>query len=573
MSEHETAPEPAPGLAVGELDTAVLRRWGDRGLDHLGRARAEIDALNVFPVPDGDTGTNLFLTFEAGVLAAARAPLGSDLAALTHTFAKGALLGARGNSGVIVAQLLRGMAQAFTDASGPVGGAQLATAFGQAADLAYSAVARPVEGTVLTVARAAAVAAALSSVGSSAEPAQSQSQSQSLAQTVSRAAAAARVALADTPNQLAALRRAGVVDAGGRGLVVLLDALESVVLNRPDDALASAWERPSVATALSAPVHGADPEGPEYEVMFLLEVGESHIPNLREQLATLGDSVVVVGGEDLWNVHVHADEPGTVVEAAVAVGRPFRIQITSLRPESSGGAPGDTTTSGLPRTTRKRGVVAVVPGQALADLFESVGATAVIGAPGARPSLAALLSAIEQCQGEDVVLLPNDSDHLVAAEAAAEHSRTNGRRVAVIPTRDPVQGLSALAVHDIARRFDDDVVSMTSAAASTRHGAVTLAVKEAMTSAGICRPGDVLGLVDGDIAVIGNDLVSVAADVIDRMLSAGGELVTLVLGADEIREREVSGALLLHLRQARPDVEVVSYDGGQEHYPLLLGVE
>jgi dihydroxyacetone kinase-like predicted kinase len=215
----------------------------------------------------------------------------------------------------------------------------------------------------------------------------------------------------------------------------------------------------------------------------------------------------------------------------------------------------------------------VVPGQALADLFESVGATAVIGAAGARPSLAAFLSAIDRCEGQDVVLLPNDSDHLVAAEAAAEQSRANGRRVAVIPTRAPVQGLSALAVHDITRRFDDDVVSMTSAAASTRHGAVSVAVKEAMTSAGICRPGDVLGFIDGDIAVIGTDMASVAADVIDRMLSAGGELVTLVLGSDEIGEREVSSALLRHLRQARPDVEVVSYDGGQEHYPLLLGVE
>jgi dihydroxyacetone kinase-like predicted kinase len=372
---------------------------------------------------------------------------------------------------------------------------------------------------------------------------------------------------------LAALRRAGVVDAGGRGLVVLLDALESVVLNRPDDSLVSTWERPSVATALSAPVHGADPKGPEFEVMFLLEAGDADIPNLREQLTALGDSVVVVGGEDLWNVHVHADEPGTVIEAAVAVGRPFRIQITSLRPETLDATLERDDVTGTAVTSSQRGVVAVVPGQALADLFESVGATALIGAPGDRPSLAAFLSAIERCQGQDVVLLPNDGDHLAAAETAAEHARAEGRRVAVIPTRAPVQGLSALAVHDIARRFDDDVVSMTSAAASTRHGAVTVAIREAMTSAGICRPGDVLGLIDDDIAVIGRDLTSVAAEVLDRMLSAGGELVTLVLGADEISERKVSVALLQHLRQARPEVEVVSYEGGQEHYPLLLGVE
>ena len=215
----------------------------------------------------------------------------------------------------------------------------------------------------------------------------------------------------------------------------------------------------------------------------------------------------------------------------------------------------------------------MVPSKALADLFESVGATALIGAAGHRPSLAAFLAAIERCHDQDVVLLPNDSDHLASAESAAEQARAEGRRVAVIPTRAPVQGLSALAVHDNTRRFDDDVVSMTSAAGATRHGAVTVAVKEAMTSAGICRPGDALGFIDGDIAVIGRDMTDVAVEVLDRMLAAGGELVTLVLGADEITQGDLSAALRQHLRQIRPDVEVVSYEGGQEHYRLLLGVE
>jgi DAK2 domain fusion protein YloV len=524
-----------------ELDTEALRRWGDIGLAALGQARAEIDALNVFPVPDGDTGTNLFLTFEAGVSAAATLST-QDPATLTNSFARGALLGARGNSGVILSQLLRGMAESFGGLSGPVGGRELGAALTRAADLGYAAVARPVEGTVLTVARAAAQAAG--------------SNGTALAGTVARAAEAARVALARTPDQLAALKVAGVVDAGGRGLVVLLEALETVVTGVAP--AVSAWERPLAAP--DRPVHGADPDGPAFEVMYLIDAPDEATAGLRDALDRLGDSVVVVGGEGLWNVHVHADDPGKAVEAGVAVGRPFRIRITALAEIANGVSPG-----------AARGVVAVVPGRGLADLFESVGATAIDGGPGRRPSPAVLLDAISACGTREVVVLPNDSDHVAAAETAAEHARANGLRVAVVPTRAPVQGLAALAVHDHERRFDDDVVAMTSAAGATRHGGVTLAVREAMTSVGICQAGDVLGLIDGDIAVIGREIQAVAFEVVDRMLAGGGELVTLVRG--DGTAGELASAVKRHIHDVRPDVEVVSYDGEQTHYPLLVGVE
>ncbi len=526
-----------------QLDADALRRWGDVGLVALGRARAEIDALNVFPVPDGDTGTNLFLTFEAGVSAAA-ADQRADLAALTATFARGALLGARGNSGVIVSQLFRGMAESFSTVTGPVRGPEFSAALTHAADLGYAAVARPVEGTVLTVARAAAAAA---SAGVNA----------ALASTVQQAAAAARVALAKTPEQLPVLALAGVVDAGGRGLVVLLDALQTVVtgITAADDTGSdAAWERPVAGN--ERPVHGADPDGPAFEVMYLLESKDAN--GLRDQLDSLGDSVVVVGGDGLWNIHVHTDDPGSAVEAGMAVGRTFRIRITSLVADDD---PAGAT----------RGVVAVAPGRALADLFESVGATTLDGGPGNRPSPASLLAAIEQNGAREVVLLPNDSDHLAAAETAAALSRHKGIRVAVVPTRAPVQGLAALAVHDDRRRFDDDVVSMTSAAGSTRHGAITIAVREAMTSVGVCRAGDVLGLIDGDVAVLGADLATVASVVVDRMLAGGGELVTVVQGSGE--GAQLAQQLKQHLHDVRPDVEVVCYLGEQAHYPLLLGVE
>jgi dihydroxyacetone kinase-like predicted kinase len=216
-------------------------------------------------------------------------------------------------------------------------------------------------------------------------------------------------------------------------------------------------------------------------------------------------------------------------------------------------------------------VVAVAPGPGLAALLESVGATVVEGGAGRRPSPADLLAAMRGCGASEVVLLPNDADSLAVAEAAAAEARNAGLRVALIPTRAPVQALAALAVHDSGRGFDDDVVTMTSAARSTHHAGVTVAVREAMTTAGVCQAGDVLGLIDDDVAVIGSEVEAVAAEVLDLMLAAGGELVTLVRGAGT--EELLVDRLADHVQRSRPGVEVVTYDGGQPLYPLLVGVE
>jgi len=267
---------------------------------------------------------------------------------------------------------------------------------------------------------------------------------------------------------------------------------------------------------------------------------------------------VVVGGDRLWNVHVHVDDPGPAVEAGVVAGRPYRIRITSLETPAA-------------RVPSGRGIVAVAPGAGLAALLESVGAAVVAGGAGRRPSPADLLAAMRQSGASEVVLLPNDKDSLAVAEAAAAEARALGLRVGLIPTRAPVQSLAALAVHDRARGFDDDVVTMTAAARSTRHAEVTVAVREAMTSAGICEPGDVLGLIEDDVVVIGDSVEGVASDVLERMLAPGGELVTLVRG--EGADSSLVDMVTSRLQRTRPDVEVVAYDGGQPHYPLLIGVE
>ncbi len=533
-------------------DGALLRSWAHRGLAALGEARAEIDALNVFPVPDGDTGTNLYLTQEAACAAMEQALDGRpdpdaarDAAAVGEAFAQGALLGARGNSGIILSQLVRGFVDGLTSATaaGRPAAVAVADALGCAARSAYDAVATPVEGTVLTVAREAAEQAARTAAAAP----------EDLVAVVSAAARAAREALERTPQQLAALARAGVVDSGGRGLVVLYDALEEVV---------TGVVHPPSPRPLPEPVRSAAPEqsGGAYEVMYLLDAPAGPVSALRDALAALGDSVVVVGADRLWNVHVHTDDVGAAIEAGIEAGRPYRIRVTALREVTGVAAPAG------------RAVVVVTHGPGMAELLGSHdGVVTVAALPRQAPSTGELLDGIRRAGAAEVVVLTSDSDVHPAAEAAARAARDEGLRVAVIPTRSVVQSLAAVAVHQAGLAFDDDVIGMTRAAHETRYGAVTTAVRAAITMAGPCRPGDVLGIVEGDVAEIGAHVPEVALRVLDRLLQAGGEQVTVVTGQDE--DGSSVAGVRRHLRQAHPGVELEVFHGGQPYWPLILGVE
>ena len=534
------------------LDARTVLRWCRAAQSGLAEAREEIDALNVYPVPDGDTGTNLYLTLESATQAAEQAcadgaPL---IGPVLQAVARGALLGARGNSGVILSQMLRGVAEVLgaDDGSRPEP-VVFAAALTRAADAGYAAVASPVEGTILTVARAAADAATARAAAPGA----------TLPEVALAAAHAAREALARTPDQLEVLRRAGVVDAGGRGLAVVLDAFDTVLTGRRPLAYPRAMGAPAVPSVAVEAETGDS--SPSFEVMYLLDAPSDAIPTLRASLAPLGDSLIVVGGDPLWNVHVHVDDAGAAIEAGLTAGHPHRIRVTYLadrfvRPDA---------------TSLGRAVVAFAAGDGLASLFESAGATVVRTPVGRRPSTAEMLDAIRRTGADEIVLLPNERDGVPVAEAAAAEARAAGTRVAVIPTRAQVQGIAATAVHEPARAFDADVVAMTTAAGHTRHGAVTVAAREAVTSAGVCRPGDILGVVEGDFVVIGTDLPVVAAEVLERMLSAGGELVTLVRGADA--DPTLADAVVAVVRRSHPEVDTVVYDGGQPRYPLLMGVE
>ncbi|WP_175412176.1 DAK2 domain-containing protein [Streptomyces sp. TRM64462] len=538
------------------VESAAVRTWCTLALDALGREREEIDAINVYPVPDGDTGTNLYLTVESACQAVEAVFTAHDSSHdsappafedAVRAMAHGALLGARGNSGTILAQLLRGMADVLARGSD---GEHLAGALRTAAASARQAVAHPVEGTILSVASAAADAAG--AVNS--DPA-----------VVARAAyEGARAALDATPGQLAVLAEAGVVDAGGRGLVTVLGALvEAVTGEAPARA-----PRPQRHVVTPHEEACRAPGGPAYEVIYLLEADDAAVDRLRARLDALGDSLVVVGGDGLWNVHVHVDDAGAAVEAGVEAGRPHRIRITHFAAEAGAAS---SAASSAPAEPVQRAVVAVVPGDGLAALYADAGATTVPARPGEPPASGELLDAIRRAHAREVVLLPNAAELRHTAAAAAEQARAEGVRVALIPTRAAVQGIAALAVHEPGRRFDEDVVAMTAAAGATRYGELAVAEHQSFTSAGVCQAGDVLGLIDGDVAVIGHDLADTARTVLDRMLAAGGELVTLVLADDA--PPALADHLEAHVRAHHLAVDTCVHHGGRQPSPLLIGVE
>jgi len=544
-------------LPAPPLSALSVRLWAEASLQALGEERAAIDALNVFPVPDGDTGTNMFLTLEsacagiAEVFDAAHPAAVPELAEVAEAFGRGAVLGARGNSGVILAQIIRGVASVLAQAPATFTGDVVRQGLRRACDEAYGAVAHPVEGTILTVARAAAEAAE----GHAGDD---------LVGVIESAVAASHVALDQTPDLLPVLRDAGVVDAGGQGLVVVYDALLDVVTGvrrrRPGRGVRA--KLPVAARALSAahglPVTAAGGET-SYEVMYLFGGDDASADALRTRLDALGESLVVTGADGLWNVHVHVHDAGAAIESGLDLGRVHRIRVTYLP-------------SALPAEARVgRRVVAVAHGPGVSTLLEEQGAVVVPARPRRRPSTADLLDGITRADSAEVLLLPSDSDTLAVAEAAAEQARAAGVRVCVIPTRSVVQSLAAVAVHDPGARFDDDVVAMTRAAGATRYGAVTVASREAMTSAGSCREGDILGLADGDIVEIGASVDAVSRAVLERLLSSGGELVTLVTGEDAAAS--LADSLEDWLSAQHPGLDLVSVTGGQPLWPLIVGVE
>jgi uncharacterized protein len=538
------------------LDAPTLREALVRYHDALEVHREEIDSLNVFPVPDGDTGTNMLLTQRSVVEALEDSE--RSLTALGEAAVRAALLGARGNSGVILSQILRGLLAEVCAEDRPADGSALARGLVRAESEARAAVATPVDGTILSVLRDAARAAEATARGDG-DPSV-------VAEVALRAGGES---LARTPDQLPELRAAGVVDAGGKGLVLLFDALVSALRGVPL----------SVEVGPHGPVGRAPEEAAPasrygFEVMYLLDTAERQVEPLRRELAAVGDSVVVVGGGGLYNVHVHTDDPGAAVEAGVGRGRPGSIRITSLDEavaERCLAREGRALRVPEPEAPPSAGqhVVAVVEGDGLTEVFRSLGVSVVAGGPGNNPSVKDLLDAVERLPEGVVFLLPNHKNvHPAATAAAAETSR----EVRVIPSRSVPQGLAAALAFSPEAEPPGNAARMEEAALECAWGALARAEREAETPAGRVAAGDWLGLAGEEVRRIGDDPVALAGKLVAEGLRRDRhELVTVYVGvggSDEEAER-IAAAVL----EAAPGLEVEIHRGDQPRYPYLIGVE
>jgi len=541
----------------------------------LAEHKEVINRLNVYPVPDGDTGTNMSLTsvsvmeaIQEAVPETADAAL--ELNIVCGAIARGSLMGARGNSGVILSQLLRGLVGAFSnagDAGQVIDGRVMAGALDEAQLGAYGAVMKPVEGTILTVVREAAVAAVAAA-----------DDGQDLVAVLEAAKDQGVDALARTPEMLPVLAEAGVVDAGGTGFLLLLDAALHVVDGRPlpDAPAESASARAGVGATSGgdSPDDHGDISDLRYEVMFLLDAPDDSVDGFKAVWAGLGDSIVVVGGDGLFNCHVHTDDIGAAIEAGIQVGRPHRIRVTDLQEEveeerwvrEAAASQNEAPASLEPVPTA---VVAVSPGDGITRIFRSLGVqVSVTGGQTMNPSTAQLVEAVEAAPADQVVILPNNGNIIPVARQVNDNT---SKTVVVVPTRGVTEGFAALVTYDPQASAKENAVLMEDAAEAVIAGEITQAVRDSSSPAGPIKEGDYLGLVDGDIRSIAPTLVETATQLLDVAVTDEHEIVSLIegVGASDGTTR----ALTLWLEEHRPDVVAEVHHGGQQHYPYYLGIE
>ncbi|HEX5268682.1 MAG TPA: DAK2 domain-containing protein [Acidimicrobiales bacterium] len=541
--------------------------------DALRANQDAINRLNVYPVPDGDTGTNMALTLESVVaeidgLNGSAGSSGADMKAVCKAISHGSLMGARGNSGVILSQVLRGLADGFSpvDAVGP---AEVAAALGAASDAAYKAVMRPVEGTILTVVREAAEGARDAS-----------ERGGGLVEILDAARQRGGEALDRTPELLPVLKQAGVVDAGGAGLLLLFDAFLAVTAGRP---LETRFAGPAAGTEGARPAadSGAgghrdgdgDVSGLRYEVMYLLEAADDAVPGFRDVWAGIGDSIVVVGGDGLWNCHIHTDDIGAAVEAALDAGRPRNIRVTDLLEQveeerwvrEAEGQDSDEWVGDPPTTA----VVAVATGGGVRRIFRSLGVHQVVaGGQSMNPSTAQILEAVEAAPSDEVVVLPNNKNIIPVAEQVRELTT---KEVRVVPTTGIPEGFAALLAYDPEAEGAQNEEAMREAAGRVVSGEVTRAVRASDSSAGPISDGDWIGLSRQGIEVVAPDLADAARQLLDKLVSDDHEIVCIIEGEGSAPAQ--TRQLTEWLAQHHPGVGHEVHHGGQPLYPYLFSIE
>jgi DAK2 domain fusion protein YloV len=551
--------------SVTRLGAEQLRAAMEGFRDALQAHQTGINRLNVYPVPDGDTGTNMALTVAAVCEELAGAD--GDLPSVCKAIAHGSLMGGRGNSGVILSQVLRGISGVVADADG-VDAASAAAALTAASSAAYEAVTRPVEGTILTVVREAAEAASARHAAGG-----------DLVEVLEAARDQGGDALARTPEMLPVLAKAGVVDAGGTGFLLLLDVLLHLVDGRPVPEPEEVDELPDEVR------HGPGAEGAHgdisdlrYEVMYLLEAPDASIPAFKDVWAGIGDSIVVVGGDGLWNCHIHTDDIGAAIEAATDIGRPRKIRVTDLldeveeerwvREAAESGAYDEIPEHLLTPVTCA--VVAVSTGDGIRRIFHSLGVQGlVVGGQSMNPSTADLLAAVEAVPADQVVILPNNKNIIPVAKQVDD---LTSKAVYVVPTTGITEGFAALVAYDPEASGEENASEMAEAADHVVAGEITQAVRDSSCDVGPIEAGDWLGIGEDDgILAVEAQLADAATVLLERLVTDDHEIVTIIEGegASAGATRHITEWLAEHRPDAAPEV----HHGGQPLYPYLFGIE
>ncbi len=562
-------------FAAGDIASLIV---GFR--DALRVNQDAVNRLNVYPVPDGDTGTNMRLTMESVTAYVDEAVAASDansaadapMELICKSISRGALMGGRGNSGVILSQILSGLMSGCRSLD-LVGPHDFALALSAASAAAYGAVSKPIEGTILTVVRSAAEGASdAAGVGGS------------LFQVLEAARNQAGKALAQTPELLPVLKAAGVVDAGGAGFCLLLDAALHLLDGRPiADVEAPGSPMPDMPSAREGSGHGAHGgvagiEDLKYEVMYFLEAPDAAIPSFKDAWAAIGDSIVVAGGDGLWNCHIHTDDVGAAIEAALDIGRPRKIRVTDLleeveeekwvRDASAAGQVIDEPPHAHVRCATA--VVAVTSGEGTRRLFLSLGVQRIVtGGQSMNPSTAELLEAVELAPANNVIILPNNKNIIPVAEQIAP---LTSKTVRVIGTRGVTEGLAAAMQYDPEGDADANASAMRAAAASVVSGEITRAVRDSSADVGPINNGDYLGLTRNDgIVVVCPSLPDACTQLLDRLIVSTHEIVTIIEG--EGATVGVTRHITEWLAEHHLDVAAEVHNGGQPLYPYYFGVE
>jgi len=541
---------------VDTIDGQDLREMFAAATTWLEKSASDIDALNVFPVPDGDTGTNMLLTMRSSIEEAYRAP-DRSASAVVQAMANGALMGARGNSGVILSQIWHGLEQGLSGKESFTG-SDLADALLQASTMAYKGISNPVEGTILTVIREA----------SSAAQAQAASGSNDLISVMEATVSAANESVANTPSLLPVLRDAGVVDAGGQGLYTIL---EGALRYLRGEAEQMQFRKPQIIVssipliARSPQMLAADEVPFGYCTEFLLKGEELDPDKIRTRLEKRGQSLIVVGGESTVRVHIHTEKPGNVISYASSLGTMHQVSIRNMDEQHQ---------DFLEMQKEKApaidmAIIAVVAGDGLTDVFTSLGVTAIVpGGQTMNPSTKDLLQAIELVASDKVIILPNNKNIVLTAEQVQSLTE---KSVKVVPTKTIPQGVAALLAFDYEADFETNAQIMNKAKSAAKTIEITRAVRSIQLGGLNIKKNQAIGLLDGDLLAAGSDTTEVLNKMLAKLNLSEAEVITIYYGADtELAEAE---QISVSIREQHPQLQIEVVRGGQPHYNYIISIE